>query len=190
MTYTHIKKSIVVILFFFPFHSALGDNQEKDWKIFNGLGDKIFSIFGNAIDNQNKERQYILKELSKSDGKLTLKEIKELENHRFEMEVRENEEAIKILNKMNDTEKGILSGAFKLGKKIKQKANLERDEQKKKLDKKIDEIISAHEFNNIKKTKLKLRSIKWSPINNVSIDKEMTIYYNEIVEQLLLELDS
>ena len=45
------------------------------------MGDKIFSIFGNAIDNQNKERQYILKELSKSDGKLTLREIKELEKY-------------------------------------------------------------------------------------------------------------
>ena len=96
-------KIVLPLLVFFlaPFNCFADENSEKKWSILGGWGDRIFSIFGDAIENQNKQEQFILNELSKSDGKLTIDEIKKLEKHRLEMTVKENEEALKMLNKMN-----------------------------------------------------------------------------------------
>ncbi|MDB4248687.1 hypothetical protein N9854_03570 [Amylibacter sp.] len=184
-----------ILVFFFSFflvsfHCLADESNNKEWSILGGWGDKIFSIFGNAIENQNKREQFILNELSKSDGKLTIDEVQKLEKHRLEMTVKENEEALKMLNKFYDPETGMMSGFHKLGNKIYDEAKIERDIQKEILDLRIDEIISAHNIENLQVTKLKLRLVRWSPINHSTIDKNMTDYYDKLVEKIIGELEN
>lgn len=184
-----------IFVFFFSFflvsfHCFADESNNKEWSILGGWGDKIFSIFGNAIENQNKREQFILNELSKSDGKLTIDEVQKLEKHRLEMTVKENEEALKMLNKFYDPETGMMSGFHKLGNKIYDEAKIERDNQKEKLDLRIDEIISAYNKENLQVTKLKLRLVRWSPINHSTIDKNMTDYYDKLVEKIIGELEN
>ena len=177
-------------MFLLPVHCLADENNEKEWDLLGGWGDKIFSIFGDAIENQNKQEQFILDELSRSGGELTVEEIKELEKHRLEMEVKESEEALKLLNKMNDPETGYMSGFLKLGNKINNEAKIERDTQKEKLDSQINEILSEHRAENSQVTKLKLRSVRWAPINHPKIDSSMTDYYEQLIGNIINELEN
>ena len=167
------SRVITIIVFLIPFqiladeNGSANKNDEKLWNIFGGLGDKIFSIFGSTIQNKDNEKKFMLNELSKSNGELTIGEIKELEKHQLEMMVKENEESLKLLNKILDPETGMMSGFIKLGNKVYEKDLLKRDDQKKKLDMRIDEIISQYNSESLQVIKLKLSSIRWSPINHL-----------------------
>ena len=97
---------------------------------------------------------------------------------------------LKLLKKMNDPETGMMSGFIKLGDKIFEKAKIERDKQIKELDNKIDEIISQSNSENFQKIKLKLLSVKWTPISHSTIDEDMTEHYEKLVEKLIHQLEN
>ena len=57
------------------------------------------------------------------------------------------------------------------------------------LDKKIHDIVSKVTEMDEMSIKLGLKSIKWKPIGNKKIDKEMKVYYDEVVNDLLQQLN-
>ena len=168
--YKYIKKLLLIsILSLIPFSSY---GEEKKWNFLDSWGDKIFSIFGKVIENEKKENEFILKELSKSEGGLTVEKINKLKKQQNEIIQRQNEDSLKLFQKMYDPEKGLMSGAIKFERKLKKEKKIERDNQIQKLDKKIDNIISKVGSTHINEIKLKISVVRWVPIGDKTIDED------------------
>ena len=157
------------------------NENEKYGDFLGGIGDRIFSIFGNLIENDQKQRQNILDKLAGKDGELSNQEIREFLETESEISLKEDNQAIDQLKKMYDPENGVYSGIFKL----KQKHEDKKYQQVEKLDNVIKNIIEDLDKSEIKKTRLKLMMVKWVPIGDTSIDDEMSVYYDNIIQDLL-----
>lgn len=160
--------------------------KEKVGQILGGWGDRLFSIFGDAIENQRKERRDLLDKLAGEDGELTNQEIKEFLENEAELNAKEEERALNQLGKMYDPEGGLYSGLYKLSKKIENK----RFKQATQLDQKIESVISEIDSIETKKTVLKLRTIHWIPIGSPDIDKEMSEHYANLIAKIIEEMKS
>ncbi len=161
------------------------DNREqKSWQFLSGWGDRLFSIFGDTIENQQEQRQFMLNELSKSDGELTNKEISQFLKNEAEIAAQEDEQAMNQLKKMYDPEHGIFSGLYKRNAKLEYTKN----EQVAKLDNQIQTIVVELENLGPQITRLKLKMVRWVPIGDSTIDKEMTDHYLKLVESLINEI--
>ncbi len=180
------KLLLISILSLIPFSSY---GEEKKWNFLDSWGDKIFSIFGNVIENEKKEKEFILKELSKSEGGLTVEKINKLKKQQNEIIQIQNEDSLKLLKKMYDPEKGLMSGAIKFEQKLKNEKKIDRDNQIQKLDKKIERIISKVGSTHINEIKLKLSVISWYPIGDKTIDDDMKNHYEKIVEKLTKQIE-
>ena len=158
--------------------------EEKSWQFLSGWGDRLFSIFGDAIENQQEQRQFMLNELSKSNGELTNEEINKFLKNEAEIAAQEAEQAMNQLKKMYDPEYGIFSGIHK------RQAKLEfiKNDQVAKLDNQIQTIVVELENLGPQITRLKLKMVRWVPIGDSTIDKEMTDHYLKLVESLINEI--
>ena len=67
--------------------------------------------------------------------------------------------------------------------------NKKKSFQIKILDEKIQDIISKVTEMDEMSIKLSLKNIRWKPIGNDKIDNEMQVYYNDIVNDLLQQLN-
>jgi hypothetical protein len=112
-----------------------------------------------------------------SSDELTLEQY----NQFLEIQSQQDKENAIELFDLLYSEKGIFAQLGKIG---------EKDEKRKKLqiteiEKEIQHLISNLNKTNIKQAKLELSLISWTPIGNTSIDKQMTIYYNNKITKLL-----
>ena len=173
--YKNLKLLLLICTLSLISFSSYG--EEKKWNFLDSWGDKIFSIFGKVIENEKKENEFILKELSKSEGGLTVEKINKLKKQQNEIIQRQNEDSLKLFQKMYDPEKGLMSGAIKFERKLKKEKKIERDNQIQKLDKKIDNIISKVGSTHINEIKLKISVVRWVPIGDKTIDEDMKNHY-------------
>lgn len=160
--------------------------NEKTGQILGGWGDRLFSIFGSAIENEHLERQNLIDKLAGDDGQLTNDELNQFLKDQSELEANENERALKQLKEMYDPENGVFSGMYKY--KYRQKLNTDKNDQAEKLDERIATILSNLNKANTNVSILQLRSIHWIPIGDDQIDTEMSNKYKSIVDDLIAEI--
>ena len=178
---------MTISVFIVMFHASIfaeDTREQKSWQFLSGWGDRLFSIFGDAFVNQQEQRQFMLNELSKSNGELTNEEINQFLKNEAEIAAQEDEQAMNQLKKMYDPEYGIFSGIYKKNKKLEYKKN----EQVAKLDDQIRTTLYELENLGPQKTRLKLKMVRWVPIGDSTIDKEMTDHYLKLVESLIDEI--
>jgi len=185
-------KNILIIFFVFLIlfpHKIVAEEpssykqteNDKYGDFLGGIGDRIFSIFGDLIENDQKQRQNIIDKLAGKDGELDNQEIREFLKTESEISMEQDEQALDQLKKMYDPENGIYSGIYKLQKRYERK----KHQQVEKLDAEIRSIIDNLDANKIKKTRLKLMMVNWVPIGDTSIDNEMSNHYDNIIKDLL-----
>jgi len=184
MIFVFLARTFFVPVFAEELQSGSPETENKFGQIFNGWGDRIFSFFGDAIDNERKERQDLLEKLAGPDGELTNSEIQTFLRNEAEVNAEEERRAIEQLGKMYDPNDGMFSGLYKHKKKLEE----ERQIQANVLDEKINRLISEIDEVGVKTTILKLRTIHWIPIGHSTIDEEMTTRYASLIETLIEDL--
>ena len=164
--------------------------SNKTVKIQNSyLINEIFSLISKKMDNEKEKELLILEKLTHNKSKIKIDDIKQYYKLLSDKEKQENKEAFNILKNMYNPETGLFSEIIKLNKKIDLELNKKKSSQVKILDKKIQDIISkVTEMDEIS-IKLSLKTIKWKPIGNEKIDTEMKVYYDEVVNDLLQQLN-
>jgi len=161
------------------------NSNEKFGQFLGGWGDKLFSIFGNAFEKEQKQRNELLDKLAGEDGELTNDEIYKFLKNESEITAEEDARAIEELKKLYDPDTGMFSGLFKYNKKL----NEQTKKQAEKLDEAILSIIDQSNELGPQKSVLRLKMIHWIPIGNQKIDEQMSNQYKKIVNDLILQLN-
>ena len=141
------------------------------------------------MDNEKEKELLILEKLTQNKSKIKIDDIKQYYKLLSDKEKQDNKEAFNILKNMYNPETGLFSEIIKFNKKIDLELNKKKSSQVKILDKKIQDIISKVTDMDEMSIKLSLKTIKWNPIGNEKIDKEMKVYYNEVINDLLQQLN-
>ena len=180
-------KYLLILLFLFNSH-LFAQTTNKDNESIAGTVKIILDSLTKIVETVNKleaeEKKLIIKGLSESGGELTIEEVKQLQEIESEQSRKEDEQAMKDLNKMQDPETGMFSGMFKTIEKLNKGFEEKKNLQVKKLDKKIENIIDQIDKGEFKSAKLKIITLKWMPIGHAQIDTDMTKYYKEISQDL------
>ena len=180
-------KYLLILLFLFNSH-LFAQTTNKDNESIAGTVKIILDSLTKIVETVNKleaeEKKLIIKGLSESGGELTIEEVKKLLEIESEQSRKEDEQAMKDLNKMYDPETGLFYGMFKSIEKLNKGFEEKKNLQVKKLDKKIENIIDQIDKGEFKSAKLKIITLKWKPIGHKQIDTDMTKYYKEISQDL------
>jgi len=175
---------IIILTIGMPVKVFADESSDKSWQILNGWGDRLFSIFGDAIEDEQRHRQDMIDKLAGEDGELTNEEIRKFRENEAALNEKEEHRAMEQLRKMYDVENGVFSGLFKAKQKIEEK----RSERAVQIDQNIAAIITGVDKIGIKKTVLKLRTVHWIPIGHDGIDKKMSVHYANLIQDLIAEL--
>ena len=175
---------IIILTIGMPVKVFADESSDKSLQILNGWGDRLFSIFGDAIEDEQRHRQDMIDKLAGEDGELTNEEIRKFRENEAALNEKEEHRAMEQLRKMYDVENGVFSGLFKAKQKIEEK----RSERAVQIDQNIAAIITGVDKIGIKKTVLKLRTVHWIPIGHDGIDKKMSEHYANLIQDLIAEL--
>ncbi len=167
--------------------NLLSNKNVKDQKSY--LINEIFSLMNKKMDNKKEQELLILEKLTQNKSIIKIDDIKEYYKLLSDKEKQETREAYNLLKNMYNPETGLFSAIIKFNKKIDLELNKKKSSQVKILDKKIQDIISKVTEMDEMSIKLSLKTIKWKPIGNDKIDNEMKVYYDEVINDLLNQLN-
>ena len=167
--------------------NLLSNKNVKDQKSY--LINEIFSLMNKQMDNKKEQELLILEKLTQNKSKIKIDDIKGYYKLLSDKEKQETKEAFNLLKNMYNPETGLFSEIIKFNKKKDLELNKKKSSQVKILDKKIQDIISKVTEMDEMSIKLSLKTIKWKPIGNDKIDDEMKVYYDEVINDLLNQLN-
>ena len=145
------------------------------------MTDRALIAFQREYELEIEKDEAILR--SYQQGKISFQQYNQYFKEKAKRNISEEAAALDMLSTMMDPEEGIYSGVIKMA----QRPSMQKKDQIKELEEKINTILDKSETNGPDKTIALLIAIAWMPVGDEKIDNEMTEHYqtkiNRLVEQ-------
>ena len=180
--------AVCAVIAFWVFKKYESDNQYYDNvapdRSNMSIAERALLALEREHDLELRKEETVLRKYK--NGELSQDQYNEYLKKKAEQDRSEQQQVVEDLGNMFDPDKGMFSGVIKMGSK----PQFKKQKQIDKLERDIQKTLSLLENDQTNVIKIKLRGIKWIPIDNKVIDEKMTKFYKNKISTLINEIDN